>query len=213
MQKSTKVSLIISILLIIISFIIGIYVYPSMPDMMASHWNISGQVNGYMSKFWGLFLLPFVSLALLVFLFLIPYLDPRKKNIDKFRKTFDIFIVVLMLFMFFLYLVTIFWNSGIKFDMTTFVFVAFCVLMFFIGFLLKNAKPNWFIGIRTPWTLSSDKIWKKTHDLGAVLFMVFAFVSLLGLLFIKYALFFVLVPLIGISVFLVVYSFVLYKIE
>ena len=81
---NVKKTIILSLLIILLSFIIGIYFYPQMDDLMASHWNVKGEVDGYMSKFWGLFLMPFVSAGLLLLFILVPKIDPLKANIEKF---------------------------------------------------------------------------------------------------------------------------------
>ena len=93
-----KKSYTIIILIILISFILGFYFYPRMPEQMASHWNVKGQVDDYMSKFWGLFLMPIISIAVLLLFVLIPKIDPLKRNIEKFRKYFDAFIVLIVIF-------------------------------------------------------------------------------------------------------------------
>jgi len=86
--------------LILISFGLGAYFFPQMPDKMASHWNIKGEADGYMSKFWGLFLMPIISLGLFLPFLLISKIDPLKANIEKFREYFDGFIVLIMVFLF-----------------------------------------------------------------------------------------------------------------
>lgn len=211
MKKSTKITIIICILIILLSVGIGIYSYNLLPDKVASHWDANGNVNGYMNKFFGIFLMPIISVLMLVLFLWIPNFDPKKKNIEKFRMHYDVFIVVLMLFMFSIFVVTILWNMGVRVNMNAFVIFDFSVLMFFIGVLLSKAEPNWFIGIRTPWTLSNDKVWKKTHQLGGKLFKVCAFICLFGLFFLKYAIFVVIFLLIGVALFLVVYSYILYR--
>ena len=90
---------IIILIIILLSFAIAIYIYPQMPDKMASHWNTKGEVDGYMSKLWGVFLMPVISIALFLMFILIPKIDPLKKNIDKFRKYYDGFIVLIILFL------------------------------------------------------------------------------------------------------------------
>jgi len=72
--------------IILVSFIISIYFYPHMPEKIASHWNAQGQVDGYISKFWGLFLIPFVLVGLALLFIAIPRIDPLKANIEKFIK-------------------------------------------------------------------------------------------------------------------------------
>lgn len=197
--------------IILASFAIGLYFYPWMPERIASHWNAAGEVNGYMPKLWGLFLMPVISIAMFILFLVIPRLEPMKENLAKFRTYFDTFTLVLFLFLFYLYLLTILWNLGTRFNMGQMLVPAFGFLIYYCGILMQNAKRNWFIGIRTPWTLSSDAVWNKTHQLGARLFKIAAAIAFAGIFVPKYALVFVLVPVIGFSVFLFIYSYVKYK--
>jgi len=204
-------SLIIPIVIILISFIAGAVLYSYMPEKMASHWNIAGEVDGYMPKFWGLFLMPIISLGMFfLFIFLIK-IDPLKKNVQKFRKYYDGFITVFIAFFFYLYVLTIFWSLKFEFNMVQFLFPAFAVLFYYIGVLVQNSKRNWFIGIRTPWTLSSDAIWDKTHKLGGKMFKAVSFLALLGIVFPRQAFFFIIPSLIFVSIYLVIYSYIEYK--
>ncbi len=210
---NVKKTIIISLLIILLSFIIGIYFYPQMDDLMASHWNARGEVDGYMSKFWGLFLMPFVSTGLLLLFILVPKIDPLKANIEKFRKYFNIFIVLIILFLFYIYLLTIFWNLGLRFSMNQFLPPALAILFYYVGILVEKAKRNWFIGIRTPWTLSSDKVWEKTHKIGGRLFKALGVITLLGIFFGDYAIILVLIPIILITVYTIIYSYFEYQKE
>lgn len=207
-----KIYLII-LAIIVISFSIGIYFYPQLPAEVASHWNAQGEVNGYLPKFWGLFLMPLVSLGLFLLLILIPKIDPLKANIEKFRKYFDAFVALIIVFLFYVYLLTIFWNRGSRFDMGMLLMPALAVLFYFTGVLIQNSKRNWFIGIRTPWTLSSDRVWEKTHKLGSKLFKASAILALIGMLFPKIGLYFVIIPVLFLAAFSIVYSYLEYKKE
>ena len=197
--------------IILLSFIIGAYYYPLMPDRVASHWNAEGEANGYMPKFWGLFIMPILSLSLYFLFAIIPKIDPRRANIEKFRQYYDGFIAVLTAFLFYIYLLTIVWNLGIRFEMIRMLVPAFSALFYYLGILTANAKQNWFIGIRTPWTLSSEKVWDVTHKAGGTLFKIAGIAALLGLVFEKYAIWFVIAPVILISIYLVIYSYMLWK--
>jgi uncharacterized membrane protein len=199
--------------IIILSFAIGAYYYPQMPEKVASHWNAEGQVNGYMSKFWGLFLMPIISAGMLLLFILIPRIDPLKSNIQEFRKYYDGFVVLIMVFLFYIYLLTIFWNSGYTFNMTTFLSPALAILFYSTGILIENAKRNWFIGIRTPWTMSSDKIWDKTHKIGGKLFKIMGILALLAIFFESYALIIIVVPVIVVSIYTFLYSYIEYRKE
>jgi len=206
-----KKSEIIILGIILLSFITGIYFYPQMPEKMASHWNIYGNVDDYMPKCSGLFLMPIISIGLFFLFILIPRIDPLKENIDKFRKHFDRFIVLIMLYLFYIYLLTIFWNIGIKFNIVRFTVPALGILFYYTGVLIENSKRNWSIGIKTPWTLSSETVWNETHKVGGKLFKIAGIISILGIFFPKYAMFFVLIPIILSSIYTIVYSYLQYK--
>lgn len=208
MNKAT----IITILILIMSFGVALYVYPMMPDQVASHWDSEGNVNGYMSKFWGVFLMPIVMLAMLLLLLFIPRLDPLKENVKKFRKYFDLFILIICLFFLYIYALTLAWNFGYKFNMSTMMIPAMAFLFFCIGILLEKAKRNWFIGIRNPWTLSSDYVWDATHKLAAKLFKILGLIVLLALISPEDGMmYFLLAPILTVIVILFVYSYKLYK--
>jgi len=201
------------IAIIVLSFLIGLFFYPYMPEKVASHWDEQGVVNGYMPKFWGVFLVPIISLGLVILFLLIPKIDPLKKNIDKFRNYFDWFIIIFLLFMLYIYMLTILWNLGARFNMFQLMIPAMGLLFFYLGLLMQKAKRNWFVGIRTPWTMSSDYVWEKTHKLGAKLYMLAGIIALLGILLPKIAIWLVLVPIILVSIYTVIYSYIIYKKE
>jgi len=150
--------------------------------------------------------------VLLLFIF-IPRLDPLKENIEKFRKYFDWFIVLVALFLFYIFLLTVFWNFGFKFSMTMALAPAFGILFFYSGILIENTKRNWFIGIRTPWTLSSDAVWAKTHQLGGKLFKISGVIALLGIFFPSYSIFMVISPVLLSVIYAFIYSYLEYKKE
>jgi len=197
----------VTMVIVAISFIVGAYFYSRMPDMMASHWNYRGEVDGYMPRFWGIFFLPALSVFLVALFFLIPKIDPLRANVEKFRKDFDIFVLMFEIFFFYLYLLTISWSLGARFDMTAAMLPAMGILFYSVGAMISKARRNFFIGIRTPWTLSSDKVWDKTHALGGRLFKGVGVVTFLGFLAPAYAIFFIFVPIVSISIYLTVYSY------
>jgi len=169
---STKVSLTISFVLIAIAAIVGAVLSSQLPDPMPSHWNAAGEVDGYMSKFWGIWLMPLMTLGITLLLAGVPYLDPLKANIEQFRNLYNIFIVGFVAYMLYVYALTLAAALGAQFNMTYMLVPAVGLLFIGISFLIENAKRNFFIGIRTPWTLSSDEVWEKTHKLGAWAFRI-----------------------------------------
>jgi uncharacterized membrane protein len=210
---TTKNTSIIALIMIALALLAGALLWDRLPDQMASHWNINDQVNGTMPKFWGVFLMPLITLGMLVLFLVIPSIDPLKANIAQFRESFNLFIVLIIAFMLYIHGLTLAWSLGYQnFKMSAAMLPFMGVLFIAVGFMLRKAKRNFFIGIRTPWTLSSDSVWAKTHQLGSVLFIVSGALAIIGGFFgglIAFWLMFI--PLIGSSLFLVVYSYVLYR--
>jgi uncharacterized membrane protein len=202
---------IIAAAIILLSFAIAAYLYPTMPEKMASHWDAQGNVNGYMGKFWGMFLMPVISAVVFGMLLVIPRIDPLRNNIAAFRPYFDNFIVLTMGFLFYIYLLTLAWNFGARFEMTQMLVPAFAILFYYTGIMIEHAKKNWSIGIRTPWTLSNDKVWDKTHKLGGRMFKYCGIVSLAGALLPQEAIAFIIIPMVLTALYLVVYSYLEYQ--
>jgi len=176
---SSKTAGILSALLIILATIGVVLLWGKLPNPMPSHWNADGQIDGYMPKFWGVFLLPLITAGLVGLFLLLPKLDPLGANVEKFGVAFNVFIVGFTSYMLYIYGLTIYAALGNNFNMTQMLIPAMGILFIGIGFLMRTARRNFFIGIRTPWTLSSDNVWNKTHRLGGVLFMVAGLVTLL----------------------------------
>jgi uncharacterized membrane protein len=212
---TTRTTIILVLLMVIGTVAAGLLWWDRLPDPMASHWNVNDQVDGYTPKFWGVSLAPLVTLGMLLLFLIIPSIDPLKANIAKFREAFNLFIVLSAAFMLYIYGLTLAWNLGYtSFKMSTVLLPAMGLLFIFVGFMLRKAKRNFFIGIRTPWTLSSDTVWDKTHKLGAVLFTAAGVLAIIGGLFGgAIAFWFLFVPLIGSTIFLIVYSYMLYEQE
>jgi uncharacterized membrane protein len=208
-----KLSQIVLALMILLSFVTGILLYPAMPPLMASHWGIRGEVNGYMPKFWGLFLMPIISVGLILLFTLIPKLDPLARNIEEFRNYYDNFVVLIISFLFYIHIITLLWNLGTRLDMNRMMAPALAILFIYCGILIRHAKRNWSIGIRTAWTLSSDSVWDKTHRLGGTLFTISGAICLLGVIFPAYAFLFILVPVLSAALISVLYSYIVYAQE
>lgn len=212
---STRTTTIIVLLMVVAAALAGLLLWNRLPDQMASHWNANDQVNGSMPKFWGVFLLPLITLGMLALFLVVPSIDPLKANIAQFREAFNLFIVLIVAFMIYLHGLTLAWNLGYtNFKMSSAMLPAIGLLFIFIGFMLRKAKRNFFIGIRTPWTLSSDSVWNETHRVGVVLFMISGALAFLGSFLGGTSAFWMMfVPIIGSTIFLLIYSYVLYQRE
>ncbi|HET9907878.1 MAG TPA: SdpI family protein [Anaerolineales bacterium] len=212
---STRTTTILVLVMLIGATIAGLLLWNRLPEQVASHWNFNDEVDGYMPRFWGVFLMPLITLGMLVLFLVIPAIDPLKANIAEFREAFNLFIVLIIAFLLYVYGLTLAWNVGYTgFRISTSLLPAIGLLFIFIGFMLRQARRNFFIGIRTPWTLSSDRVWEKTHRIGSTLFMLAGAFAIIGSFFGGATAFWMLmIPIFGSTIFLVIYSYILYKQE
>lgn len=212
---STKTATIISLALILCATLGGLLLWNQLPDPMASHWGVDDQANGSMSKFWGVFLMPVISIGMLLLFLAIPLMDPLKDNVAKFRPSFNIFTVLLMVFLTYIYGLTLAWNLGhTNIHMSTAIVPAIGLLFFFIGDMMRQAKRNYFIGIRTPWTLASDSVWDETHRVGGMLFKVSGALAILSIFLpASYAFWLLFAPLMISTFFTIAYSYIVFQRE
>ncbi|WP_266076364.1 SdpI family protein [Haladaptatus caseinilyticus] len=201
----------VAALLVAVAFGVSVFFYPQMPDRMATHWTTSGDADGTMGKLWGAFLLPTVTAVLLALFAVIPRIDPLDENISVFRKQYALFVVLFVAFMLYVHSFVILWNLGYRFDFTTVLAPAIGALFYFIGVLMNRVERNWFVGVRTPWTLSNDEVWKNTHSRAGPLFKLAGLVAIVGVFVPTYAIYLMVVPAVGIAIYLTVYSYVEYR--
>lgn len=212
---NTRTTLITSAILILAALLAGLLLWERLPEQIASHWNIQDEVDGYMPKFWGVLMMPLVTLGMLLLFLVLPAIDPLKANIARFRPVFNLFILCIIGFMLYIHGLTLAWALGYQnFKMSAAMLPFMGLLFIVIGWLMRSAKRNFFIGIRTPWTLSSDSVWDQTHRVGSVLFIASGVLAVIGGFFGGMTAFwFLFAPLMLTSLFLVVYSYILYQRE
>lgn len=199
------------IALVILMFVIGAYLYPKFPDKVPTHGGPTGEADEYEPKTTGLFVFPVMALVLYFILTLIPYVEVYQKNLMSFYPYYYGLKVIILLFMFVMYIATRLPNFGISFNMNHFILPLFALLFFYVGDIMKNFKRNFFVGLRTPWTLSDDRVWKRTHEKGGVVFKIMALFAIFGIFLKEYAIWFIVIPAgVGIA-YLVIYSYILYR--
>jgi uncharacterized membrane protein len=203
---------ILQLLPIAAMFIIGAFCWPHVADRIPVHWNIHGEVDGYGGKFTGLMLLPLVTLGMYVLLLVLPTFDPGRANYPSFAGAYNAIRLTLTLFLSCIYIVSVLVALGYHVNMTTVIGLAMGLLFIVLGNVMGKIRPNWFVGVRTPWTLTSKLSWTKTHRLAGWLFI------LMGLIAVAWALVqtqwvFILMVTVDVccGVAMVVYSYLVYR--
>lgn len=198
--------------LVAASFLAGAYYYPQLPGQMASHWNAAGEVDGTMPKLWGTFLFPLLIAGLALLFEVIPRIDPRREHIEAFGDAYRGFVLLVLGFLLYIHALVLWWNLGLRFDLSKALIPALAVLYFAIGVLVERAESNWFVGIRTPWTLSDERVWKRTHERSARLFKLAGVLAMVGVAApAELAVLFIVVPVLLASLYAVAYSYVEFR--
>jgi uncharacterized membrane protein len=197
--------------LLLLMFLLSILVYSRMPLTIVVHWGINGKADGYSGKMFGLFFLPILSILMFGILAWLPNLDPKRKNIELFRSTYEGFLVLFFLFFFYLHLLTILWNLGMRISFNQAFAPALSVLFYGMGILIEKAKMNYFIGIRTPWTLSNEEVWDETHKKSGIAFKISAIISFFGFFFPYYYLWIMLTTILFATIYSIMISYFIYK--
>ncbi|HEU4453108.1 MAG TPA: SdpI family protein [Longimicrobium sp.] len=148
---------------VIAAWIFAAAVYPALPDTVPTHWNLRGEVDGTMAKWPGAFLAPFIATVMLATLYLLPRIDPRRRNWEQFAETRDVLLNVLVLFVAVVEVLSLGAALGWDVNVSGVMMAAVGGLFVAMGNYLPRIRSNWWMGIRTPWTLENDRVWRATH--------------------------------------------------
>jgi uncharacterized membrane protein len=152
--------------------------YPHLPNMVPTHWNIHGEANGFSAK-WSLFLIfPGLMAGIMILFRLLPWLSPKHWEVESFRSTYLYIMAVLLCLMAYLAGVTLWVGMGRAMDVTRMTIGGVCLLFALIGLALGRVHRNFYIGVRTPWTLANDRVWDETHRLAMKTFVAAGVVGL-----------------------------------
>lgn len=160
------------IILLILGFVLGAYFYPSLPDKVPIHWDAKGEVNGYGSRFFGAVGLPLINVAMYLLFRALPFIDPKKKNYETFKATYRFVMYLIIVFFLGMEIMTLLIATGIAVNMPLLIQIMVSLLFILLGNVMGRFKHNYFVGIKTPWTLASEEVWRKTHRLAAPLWVL-----------------------------------------
>ena len=154
-----------------VSLIVGVWAFSlavlsRLPERVPVHWGISGKPDRLGTRIEGAFLLPVLMVMLFVILQWYPSRDPRAANITKFRGAYDTVVAATIAFLGGIHVLALGSTLGWRVDMTTVVLVGLGAMFMLLGNLLPLARSNFIFGIRTPWTLSSETVWTRSHRVG-----------------------------------------------
>lgn len=192
----------------LLSIVLTIVMFNKLPELVPSHFNQKFEVDQYGSK--NGFLI--FSLGLPLFMYIIKIvlkkIDPLKENYKRFEKAYSITInILILMFSSINIAITLYATKNLK-SIKEIFFLIFGVAFIALGNYLPQLKRNFFIGIKTPWTLSDEDTWNRTHKVGGIVFIIFGLLFILDGFILKsfYSTYFVIVGI----VFLVLYSYLIF---
>ena len=207
MSKSKTELLILTIILLPALYLA--FVWNTLPEEVPMHFNAKGEVDRYGSKDELIGLLFMLNLPLYFIMRFAPQIDPKKKINEKqlfgLRLVLHLFISAIALF--------IIYSTQQGALANPFGIVSLVGLLFAaLGFFFRSIKPNYFIGIKTPWTLESEEVWNKTHRVSGPVWIAGGIFMALSPLFAKAASIYIILGVtFGLAIFSVVYSYVAFK--
>ena len=151
---------------------VSIWAYPQLAPTIATHWNLRGTADGFSSRAMAVSIMPAVILVMTGLFNVLPKLDPRRANYAKFIDTYWLIANAVILFILIGHGMIVATGLGYPVKVDRFMPIGVGLLFIVLGNYLTRVEPNWFVGIRTPWTLSSDTVWRKTHRTGGWLMVL-----------------------------------------
>ncbi|MCJ7826280.1 SdpI family protein, partial [Patescibacteria group bacterium] len=202
---------IINSAIIVLMFIVGLVLFPMLPDTIPIHWNVFGQVDNYMPKNPAVWFIPILTLLMFVSFQIFPHFDPKKDKYKLFKQEWKIMQAGLVGFMAYLQFTILYITLHPSVPMMPMMFIGLGALFILMGNYMSKIRQNYFIGMKLPWTLANEDNWNKTHRFASWCFVGAGILTLAEAYFIWFAP----VVIFG-SIFLalalpIIYSFLLFK--
>ncbi len=200
-------------LIVLANCLFNAVMYSRLPDPAPTHWNIHGQVDGWGPRWLAAGLFPAVMAAIMLLLVLLPKLGPFRENLESIAVTYGRIVISVGLLMLALNTIFILAAAGFSLPIGSSIALAIGLFIALLGNWMGKVPRNFYVGIRTPWTLANDTVWERTHRLGGrVMVAAGLIVAVTSLFASDIVCFIVLMASLAISVvWSIVYSFRLYR--
>lgn len=206
-MKKFKGQIIITSFIVMLPALAGIFLWNRMPDVVATHFDMNGKANGYSSKLFAVFGLPFILLCSHLFCAFITRLDPKKKNISD--KVYRLLLWICPLCSIFVSAAIYGFTLGVTFNIASIITTLVGVIFILIGNYLPKCKQNYTVGIKTPWALNDEENWYHTHRLSGFLWVICGILMIANIIIQSNILMIALISIMVIVPY--IYSFLYYK--
>jgi uncharacterized membrane protein len=203
----------VRLLMVGVMLLASLALFSKLPETVPTHWNLSGEVDGYGSKWTGLFLVPGMALLFTLLFPILRKIDPRRKNYEKFKTAWEMIQTVIIAFFAYFHLALLYLTlNPEKSDlMPSFMFVGISIMFVLLGFYMMKVRQNYFVGLKTPWTLDDPEVWDKSHQFTGKIFIAAGLIMFLEA-WLRVYLFPVLMGIIIVAVILpILYSYLVWR--
>jgi uncharacterized membrane protein len=163
---------VLGLILVLAAVLISAVLYPRLPETLPSHWNLRGQPDGFVHKPFGPFLSPAIMAGVLLLFMALPAISPRGFRFETFRPVWAVIEGSVLGLLFLIHALALMQAMGKPVDMNRGVAAGVGLLLVVLGNFMGKVTRNFFVGIRTPWTLASEEVWLRTHRFGGRLFVL-----------------------------------------
>lgn len=170
--KPTFKTEVIPLTFIGLTAIAAYYFYNHFPEKIVTHWNYAGVPDGWGSGHSNAIAIPLVLVGMYLMFMLLPYIDPKKERYEQFTKVYHAFKGIMIVFLAIIFFATGLFNLGYNLPIGKIIPVMIGIMFVILGNYMGKIKFNWFVGVKTPWTLSSEEVWNKTHRFFGKIFMI-----------------------------------------
>ena len=201
-------------LLVAIAFAASALAWSRIPERVPVHWNLAGEVDRWGSRLEAALIMPVAMLLVWGLMRLLPKIDPMRASYARMAGTYELVISLLLASFLAIHATVLGVALGYAIPMDTVVPLIVGVMFIVLGNVLPRARRNWWFGVRTPWTLSSDRVWARTHRLAGHT-MFFAGLAFVGMAFVGagWARTALLVLIVGALLAPLVYSYIVWRQE
>jgi len=163
----TRTYYIIAVGLIAAVLVATAVTYPHLPAAVPTHWDAHGNVNGWSAR-WTLFVIdPAIMAGLLLVFAVLPWLSPKHFEVDSFRSTYLYIMVAILAMVAYIHGLILAAGLSWAIDTTRAVEGGVCLLIALLGNVMGKVRRNFYVGIRTPWTIANEQVWNATHRFAA----------------------------------------------
>ena len=157
-------------------------VYSRLPEQVPTHFNLAGEPDDWTGRFWATFMMPVMGILIYLMFHLFPRISPRRANLERFEDTYWLIANATIGFLAALHVLVLGRALGWPIDITSAMLLGVGAMFMVIGNVLPRTRSNWWIGIRTPWTMESESVWRATHRLAGKTFMIGGAITIIGAL-------------------------------